>query len=300
MMQQTRLEDNTERPRIVVMTGATAGLGAHALKHIASTNCRIIVGTRGTVPLFGEALELDLSSLESVRLFADKVVEILKEDTIDALVLNAGLAFGTTSRETNDGFEEIFAVNHLAHYLLARLLLPKLSYHGKLIITTSDVHAQAPKPVDIDTWSRPRKGSGMKAYAASKLCNLLTARSFTVDADVKEKEVKIIAYNPGLTVGTSLARNSAKWQRALMGSSVMRFFLRIGSKFVPMMYPGSSERAGEALADLTLGNVNLPEDRVYASLVRGILTYPDPSEAASNDEVRDTIWLKSAGMVGLF
>ncbi|WKD49800.1 SDR family NAD(P)-dependent oxidoreductase [Microbulbifer spongiae] len=292
--------ENKGRLRVVVMTGATAGIGANALRRIASSNCRIIVGTRGASPEFGESLPLDLSSLESVWAFAGMVRETLESESIDALVLNAGTAFSNTTQATKDGFEVTFAVNHLAHYLLARLLLPKMSHRGRLIITTSDVHAQAPKPLDIGLWSSSRAdGSGMRAYAASKLCNLLTARSLVIQDLVKEKECQIIAYNPGLTVGTSLSRHSAKWQRLLMNSALLHAFLRLGSNFIPMMYPGSPERAGEALADLTLGYVTPPEGQVYASLVRGDLTYPDPSELASDDKARDKLWQESGKMVGL-
>ncbi|MFS1523836.1 SDR family NAD(P)-dependent oxidoreductase [Microbulbifer sp. 2304DJ12-6] len=291
---------DTVCPRLVVMTGATAGIGTHAVKQIATVNRRVIVGTRSTPSEYGESLPLDLSSLASVRAFAGKVQKALAGARIDTLVLNAGIALSNTAQKTEDGFETTFAVNHLAHYLLARLLLPNMAPEGKIIITTSDVHAQAPQPLDIHTWSSPRAdGSGMKAYAASKLCNLLTARALTLQDTVREKKCKIIAYNPGLTVGTSLARHSARWQQLLMNSAILHFFLRLGSTFIPMMYPGSPERAGQALAELALGDATPPTGRVYASLVRGELTYPDPSAQASNDNLRDSLWQESAKMVGL-
>jgi hypothetical protein len=53
------------------------------------------------------------------------------------------------------------------------------------------------------------------------------------------------------------------------------------------------------LAALALGSVALPPGRVYASLVKGELTYPDPSELARSDEARDRLWRESAAMVGL-
>lgn len=84
-----------------------------------------------------------------------------------------------------------------------------------------------------------------------------------------------------------------------MNSSFLHFFLLLGSKFIPMMYPGSSERAGEALAELALGDAAPPSGQVYASLVRGELTYPDPSAPACNNDVRDSLWQESAKMVGL-
>ena len=64
-------------------------------------------------------------------------------------------------------------------------------------------------------------------------------------------------------------------------------------------HPGTPERAGEALAELALGTVPVPTGRTYASLVKGELTFPDPSKLARNDEARDTLWGESAAMVGI-
>lgn len=59
------------------------------------------------------------------------------------------------------------------------------------------------------------------------------------------------------------------------------------------------ERAGEVLAGLVLGTMVPPPGRIYASLVRGELTFSDPSELARNDEARDRLWRESADMVGI-
>ncbi len=291
--------ENQAESKIVIMTGATAGLGALALKQIAASSKRVIVGSRGTPVKYGEYLPLNLSSLASVRAFAAEVIKSLKSELIDVLVLNAGIGGDNTKQHTEDEFEITFAVNHLAHYLLARLLLPHMANKGRLIITTSDVHAQAPKTLDIASWSVSQAGdSPMKAYAASKLCNLLTARSLTSLDIIKEKQCQVIAYNPGLTIGTSLARNAPKWQQSLMSNSLIHGLLGLFSHFIPMMYPGKPERAGEALAELTLNKATPPKGKVYASLVRGIITYPAPSDLASSNQARDSLWQESEKMVG--
>lgn len=156
-MSQVNHQD-TQRNPVVVMTGATAGIGAHALKKIASSGARVITGSRMTPAEYGETLLLDLSSLASVRNFAEQVINTLKDESIDFLVLNAGIAGTDPFQKTEDGFEATFAVNHLAHYLLARLLLPKMANNGRLIITTSDVHALAPEPLDVIGWSNAHAG----------------------------------------------------------------------------------------------------------------------------------------------
>jgi NAD(P)-dependent dehydrogenase (short-subunit alcohol dehydrogenase family) len=80
-----------------------------------------------------------------VRALAGRVRERLGADDIDALVLNAGRA----ERPTVDGFEPTFAINHLAHYLLLRLLEDRLARRATVVLTTSSTHdpdPQAPIP----------------------------------------------------------------------------------------------------------------------------------------------------------
>jgi NAD(P)-dependent dehydrogenase (short-subunit alcohol dehydrogenase family) len=289
----------------IVMTGATAGLGAHALERfLAEPDTHVIVGARGHGPSGVDVIPLDLSSLASVRSFADEVKQKLGSEKIDMLVLNAGAQFADAAQRSADGFEATFAVNHLAHYLLARLLLPNLAESARLVITTSDTHDPAvipigPKTLDVPALASPTPGgSRMRAYASSKLCNLLTIRSLATLPEVKAKHIHVIAYNPGLTLGTSLGRAS-RFGHSMMHSKVLPFFLRFVSRIKPAFHPGTPERAGEALAQLTLGSVRLPDERVYASLVRGEITFPDPSELARSDEARDRLWKESAAMVGL-
>jgi len=302
-------ESKNSPRRVVVMTGATSGLGAYALRQLtAQTDMRIIIGARGTVAENIEALPLDLASLASVRTFADAVKQRLGQDRIDMLVLNAGAQFRNGVSSSADGFEATFAVNHLAHYLLARLLLASMAEGGRLVITTSDTHDPAimpfaPRVLNVQKLAHPpetRRGADMRAYPASKLCNLLTARAFAVLEEVKEKHIQVIAYNPGLTFGTRLGNSDPQRQSPpRMLNPFTHAILGALSKFNGALYPGTAERAGEALAQLSLGIVTPPPGRVYASLVRGEITFPDPSELARSDEARDRLWRESAVMVGL-
>jgi len=291
--------------RIVVMTGATSGIGANAaMRLVAQPNIRLIIGARGghSGPEGADVIPLDLASLASVHTFADDVKKRLDGANIDMLVLNAGIQTSDTKQRTVDGFEPTFAVNHLAHYLLARLLVPSMADDGRLVITTSDTHdpavfSGAPKSLDPEALAHPDKnkdGVRYSAYPASKLCDLLTARSFAAFAKVQPPHITAIAYNPGLTLGTGLSRDAPRLMRVLI-----RIILPPLSVFRPQFRPGTPEKAGGALAQLTLGEINPPAGRVYASLVRGKLTFPDPSALAQSDEARDLLWRESAAMVGL-
>jgi len=103
-------------------------------------------------------------------------------------------------------------------------------------------------------------------------------------------------YNPGLTGGTSLGG-----QPVLGGllAAIARPVLRLMSLFLPQLYSATPEQSGEALADLVLGRITPPPGRVYASQVRGKVTFPDPSKLAQSDDARDLLWRESAAMVGL-
>lgn len=296
--------------KIIVMTGATNGIGAEAIKHLVKEpNTRILIGARGKnriVPEGTEVLPVDLSSLQSVREFAELVKQRIGNDSIDSLILNAGANFGNNITPTVDGFEPTFATNHLSHYLLARLLYPKMEFGSKIIFTTSDTHDPALFPVgprilnveELAHPSNPKKVSGMPVYAASKLCDLLTARYMAESDVIQKKGINVIAYNPGATSGTSLGGHQSPFAKFVMANMLIPT-MRIVGRFKSQFYVGSVQRAGEALAELAIFKVKLPKDRYYASLVRGIITFPNPSKLAQTVEAKETLWSESAKMVGL-
>jgi NAD(P)-dependent dehydrogenase (short-subunit alcohol dehydrogenase family) len=213
--------------KTVVMTGGTSGLGEIAARKIYfAPNTLLLVGARGEARTPSETLPLDLSRLASVRSFVDALCTRLHDTPIDVLVLNAGAQFGNVDQRTEDGFETTFAVNHLAHYLMLRLLLPKLAQDATVLITTSDTHDPktnplGPKDLNIERLAHPREGNrgflaGFRAYSSSKLCNLLTARALAASKEAQARHISVVAYNPGFTPGTSLWRVWPWWARLLM------------------------------------------------------------------------------------
>jgi NAD(P)-dependent dehydrogenase (short-subunit alcohol dehydrogenase family) len=291
----------------VVMTGGTAGLGKVAVRRIsAMPDTRLLLGTRTTGPASdpdpgsdpgpGERLPLDLSRLASVREFARTVAETLGTTPIDVLVLNAGIQQATNRNRTEDGFETTFAINHLAHYLLLRLLLPALAENATVVITTSDTHDPktnafgAPRDLDPGSLADPSShggfSAGFRAYAASKLCNLLTARVLAAE----EPRLRVIAYNPGFTPGTALQRDWPLWARMAV---------TVGKAMRPVAGLATVEQAGDALVDLATDRTRPPAGRIYASLVKRRVTWPDPAPLAQRDDLARTLWHESARMAGL-
>jgi NAD(P)-dependent dehydrogenase (short-subunit alcohol dehydrogenase family) len=209
----------------MVMTGGTSGFGAIAADRLRqSSDVRLILGARRQVPV-GEWAPLDLTELESTRAFATSVHERLGDAAIDALVLNAGMILPDVTGRTVDGFETAFAVNHLAHYLLLRLLLPSLADGAIVVLTTSGTHdpdtkagLAPPRHADADLLAHPDRDpdrdtkpnkAGQHAYTASKLCAVLTARSLSEQPDVRARGIRAVAYCPGQVFGTGLAKSLA-------------------------------------------------------------------------------------------
>jgi NAD(P)-dependent dehydrogenase (short-subunit alcohol dehydrogenase family) len=287
--------------RSIVMTGGTAGIGLTAAALIRrEPEVRLLVGVRGDAAGQGETRPLELARLASVRAFADSVGVWLGEGgTIDALVLNAGLQVRDIDQRTEDGFEPTFAVNHLAHYLLLRLLSPRLAEGAVVVITTSNLHA-APAHADAGKLARGEvtlspgakdRMAVMRAYAASKLCNVLTARALAVSELARTRRLRVIAFNPGFTPGTQLTRNHSRAFRGVfaVAASILGAFQR----------QNTVAGGGGLLAELALGRLAPPQGRLYASQVRRELTWPEISDIARDDAVMTRLWRDSAAMVGL-
>ncbi|MDB5983663.1 MAG: hypothetical protein JWQ69_4678 [Pseudomonas sp.] len=282
----------------IIMTGGTFGLGeATAQRLNATSDIELIIGGRET------RFPLELASLGSIRQFARQVLDTLDETKINALVLNAGLSFPTVAR-TVDGYETTFAVNHLGHYLLLRLLAPSLADNAIVVMTTSNTHDPMYSPVApfpfVDAQQLAHldleKGAhggvafepGFRAYATSKLCNLLTARAFAASSQAKARGLRVIAYNPGYIPGTGLGRNLPPG--ALSGAA---------AALSPYVAKIMRVQAGDVLADLALGRIVPPTGRLYASLLRGELTWPEPSELARREDVATQLWRDSAMLTGM-
>ncbi|PWR23589.1 SDR family NAD(P)-dependent oxidoreductase [Zavarzinia compransoris] len=221
-----------------VLTGATAGLGLHVAARLAArTEARLIAGARrperaaalrALVPAGRlEVLPLDLGTLASVRAFAGQV--LADGGGIAGLICNAGLQLIGPQRQTADGVDESFAVNHLGHFALVERLLPALDPGGVVVTIGSGTHNPADRlarlfgfrGADFDTaeavaagrLSRPagNRQAGMDRYATGKLCAILHALDMA--ARVPPEQARFYAFDPGLMPGTDLARERSAIER---------------------------------------------------------------------------------------
>jgi len=141
----------------------------------------------------GRGLVADLSSLEEVRRLADQI------DELDTLVNNAGV-YVADRRESADGVELTLAVNHLSHFLLTLLLLPKLREPARIV----NVASIGQMPLDFDDLMFERGYEGYAAYAKSKLAQIM----FTLDLAERldGRPVTVNALHPATLMDTNMVR----------------------------------------------------------------------------------------------
>jgi retinol dehydrogenase-12 len=171
--------------RTVVVTGANTGIGRATALALAGESWRVYVAARsadkgaaavaGIKAATGSSsvffLALDLADLASVRACAAEFLD--RGEPLHVLVNNAGV--GGVRGLTRQGFELMFGVNHLGHFLLTQLLLERLvsSAPARVVTVSSDAHYNA-RGIDWDALRRPARGiTGLGGYAVSKLCNVL-------------------------------------------------------------------------------------------------------------------------------
>ena len=184
--------------RVVVVTGASSGIGAATARALARAGAHVVLAVRDpakgervavTMPGRTEVRSLDLESLASVRAFAAAWT-----GDIDILINNAGIMLVPEGR-TADGFERQIGTNHLGHFALTNLLLPHVS--DRIVTVSSHVHASGRLDLDDLNWrTRPYRTS--QAYSDSKLANLLFTFELQRRLSAAGSRVRAMAVHPGM------------------------------------------------------------------------------------------------------
>jgi NAD(P)-dependent dehydrogenase (short-subunit alcohol dehydrogenase family) len=193
--------------RTVIVTGANSGLGLVTARELARVGAKTILAVRNTTKgdeaaatMTGdvEVHKLDLQDLASVRAFADGV------DGVDVLINNAGI-MAVPYALTVDGFESQIGTNHLGHFALTNLLLPKIS--DRVVTVASMMHVLGRINLkDLNWKSRPYLA--WPAYGQSKLANLLFTKELQRRLDAAGSQVKALVAHPGYSA-TELQSHSS-------------------------------------------------------------------------------------------
>lgn len=241
--------------RSIIVTGANTGIGFEASRIFAEHGAFVIMACRSLER--GEAAradildtgpdgevavrELDLADLSSIRSFAESV-----DDDLHVLCNNAGV-MAIPRRETANGFEYQFGVNHLGHFALTGLLLEQVTAaagESRIVTQSSGVHERG--TIDFTDLQHERSYDKWSAYAQSKLANVLFA--YELDRRLRAhgiEDVTSVACHPGYA-DTDLQRRGPE----AMGSTVRLWGMKLANALLaqsprrgalPMLYAATGD-----------------------------------------------------------
>ncbi|MFI6345739.1 oxidoreductase [Streptomyces sp. NPDC050560] len=274
--------------RTAVVTGANSGIGLVTARALAERGARVVLAVRdqekgeiaaATMTRPVEVRALDLADLSSVRAFARDL-----PGPVDLLVNNAGLSLGPPSR-TADGFELQFGTNHLGHFALTNLLLPRI--RERVVTIASLGHRIGSLDFSDLQWER-RQYRPNAAYTQSKLANLLFAAELQRRLTRAGSPVISTAAHPGIA-STNLMRTERK------PSLGLRF-----EKFLVGLVAQSAEEG--ALPTLYAATADLPgdsyvgPDRLWG--MRGAPTPVGRSARAHDGSAARRLWEVSEDLTG--
>jgi NAD(P)-dependent dehydrogenase (short-subunit alcohol dehydrogenase family) len=274
--------------RSVIVTGANSGIGRAAAGALAGAGARVVLAVRNrdkgetaaaTMQGETEVRPLDLASLESVREFA-----AAWEGDVDLLINNAGVMVPPMSR-TAEGFELQFGTNHLGHFALTNLLLPKVT--RRVVTVSSTGHRIGSIDFDDLQWEHKRYKAS-RAYGQSKLANLLFTAELQRRLTAAGSDVLATAAHPGYAA-TNLQFHSQRRSFDVIS--------KIGNRLVaqdenggalPTLYAAVAEIPGNSFA----GPGGFMEQRGAPKLV-------GRSSAAQDLDVARRLWEVSEELTGV-
>lgn len=208
-----------------IVTGGSSGIGRETARVLALRGAHVVIGVRNMaagkqvqeaivkeIPTAKvDAMELDLSSMASVRKFASEYNS--SGQSLNLLINNAGIMM-TPFMLSKDNIELQFATNHLGHFLLTHLLLDnikktanKSKKEGRIVNLSSEAHKFAyPEGICFDKINDEKKYNKYQAYGQSKLANILHANELTRHLKEEGAEITANSLHPGV-ISTNLFRH---------------------------------------------------------------------------------------------
>ncbi|WP_114853181.1 oxidoreductase [Brachybacterium sp. YJGR34] len=271
--------------RTVVVTGANSGLGLVTARALADAGAHVVLAVRtpatgeqaaASMPGTVEVRRLDLADLTSVRAFAEEL-----EGPVDVLVNNAGLMVPPLGR-TADGFELQMGTNHLGHFALTGLLLPRL--RDRVVTLSSIGHRMGRIDLEDLNWRR-RPYRAMPAYAQSKLANLLFTAELQRRLGAAGSPVRALAAHPGVS-------STALFHRGQRPTLSARFAPLIAQPAEVGAQPTLAAAAADLPGDSYVGPGGLLEMRGAPALV-------SRSRRARDVETARRLWDVSEELTGV-
>ena len=274
--------------RTVVITGANSGIGLAAARELGRAGAHVVLAVRDeargrtaadSIPGDTEVRRLDLADLSSVHAFADGF-----EGDIDVLINNAGV-MAVPQSQTADGFEMQIGTNHLGHFALANLLLPRI--RDRVVVVASGAHRMGSIRLDDLNWEQGGYKS-WRAYGQSKLANLLFTSELQRRLAEAGSDLRAVAAHPGYAA-TNLQSHT--------GNVIQHVGMWIGNRLIaqsdeqgawPTLYAASQDIPGNSY----VGPDGFQEGRGHPTLV-------GRSSAASDADVARRLWERSEELTGV-
>ena len=271
-----------------MVTGANSGIGRIAARELARAGARVTLAVRDTakgeraaagMPGTVEVRRLDLADLASVRELADSW-----QGDLDILINNAGV-MATPETRTKDGFELQIGTNHLGHFALTNLLLPRI--RDRIVTVSSGAHRIGKIRLDDLNWERGDY-KRWPAYGQSKLANLLFTAELQRRLTEAGSDVRAVAAHPGYSA-TNLQQHT--------GSFIQNTIMAISNRVI-----AQSEEMG-ALPTLYAATQNIPGDSFVGpdgfQEQRGHPTLVGRSGAARDQATAERLWELSEQLTGV-
>ena len=275
--------------KICVITGATSGIGLATAEQLAAAGARLVLVGRDRARSEAAAQRLqalrptgevtlllaDLSHFAGMRRLAADLAALPR---IDVLINNAGGIFNRR-RVTEDGLELTFALNHMAYYVLSRLLIGRLAASAPARVVNVASRAHVGAQLDFADLQMERSFAGWRAYGRSKLCNILFTRELA--RRLAGTGITANCLHPGF-VASRFGDNNDGVFRAGIGLAKRLFAL-------------SAEQGAETSAYLAASPEVAGTSGRYFAKCRAV----EPSAAARDDDAALRLWNESATLAGL-
>ncbi len=292
--------------RTIVITGANSGLGFEATRQLAARGAHVVLACRSEKKAT-QAIErlrrelptarldfepLDLADLVSVADCAKRLGDRLER--LDVLCHNAGV-MGLPFMRTRDGFEMHIGVNHLGHFALAGQLLGPLraTAGARIVQISSTTHAFG--RIDLDDLHGERRYAWWRAYANSKLANLLYVRRLSSALRGSATTLRALAAHPGYAATEILVeRDEAKETPSLRERT-----FRLGNRLIAQSAEWGARPtvAAATRGDAESGDFYGPSGPFQMRGARAIKV--SPRKRALDDEKAEALWQRSVELTGV-
>ncbi len=269
--------------KIILVTGATSGIGKATALELLHRGQRLLIGARNEQSgnavldefhtLTGRTAEVvtgDLSSLASIHGMADSVRKAVPH--LDVLINNAAV-YKNTRQLTAEGFEMMFGTNHLAPFLLTHLLLDTLKASGSARVL--NIAAPSTSKLNFDDLQGEKNFNALSAFGASKMASLLF--TFELARRLAGTGVTVNAIHPGL------ARSN------IMGDA--NFVV----KLMTHLFSGTPEKAAQGIVRVALDEEYATQTGKFFSQGKEI----QPDKYALDRDAQQKLWDVSMKLVGL-